>query len=128
MIRRPPRSTRTDTLFPYTTLFRSLGLRDRRGGIGPDLQFLSTEGEQALIAAEADEPLAERLDVLHPLGVLDEGHAVDERALLGIECPREAGHVVRLGRTGVGQKLQQGIGRRPQFIGRSEGLTSELPS
>src|SRR3546814_9860901 len=26
MIRRPPRSTRTDTLFPYTTLFRSLVL------------------------------------------------------------------------------------------------------
>src|SRR3546814_17957916 len=25
MIRRPPRSTRTDTLFPYTTLFRSMG-------------------------------------------------------------------------------------------------------
>src|SRR3546814_7604985 len=25
MIRRPPRSTRTDTLFPYTTLFRSVG-------------------------------------------------------------------------------------------------------
>src|SRR3546814_1777047 len=28
MIRRPPRSTRTDTLFPYTTLFRSAGLDD----------------------------------------------------------------------------------------------------
>src|SRR3546814_4519299 len=27
MIRRPPRSTRTDTLFPYTTLFRSIDLR-----------------------------------------------------------------------------------------------------
>src|SRR3546814_13963406 len=27
MIRRPPRSTRTDTLFPYTTLFRSLARR-----------------------------------------------------------------------------------------------------
>src|SRR3546814_18251892 len=27
MIRRPPRSTRTDTLFPYTTLFRSLRRR-----------------------------------------------------------------------------------------------------
>src|SRR3546814_15893722 len=27
MIRRPPRSTRTDTLFPYTTLFRSSGYR-----------------------------------------------------------------------------------------------------
>src|SRR3546814_4526515 len=26
MIRRPPRSTRTDTLFPYTTLFRSTGI------------------------------------------------------------------------------------------------------
>src|SRR3546814_11930309 len=36
MIRRPPRSTRTDTLFPYTTLFRSvyrsgLGLQGLRG-------------------------------------------------------------------------------------------------
>src|SRR3546814_19349593 len=29
MIRRPPRSTRTDTLFPYTTLFRSLRRRPR---------------------------------------------------------------------------------------------------
>src|SRR3546814_1423901 len=28
MIRRPPRSTRTDTLFPYTTLFRSIILVD----------------------------------------------------------------------------------------------------
>src|SRR3546814_1091619 len=31
MIRRPPRSTRTDTLFPYTTLFRSI-LAGRRPG------------------------------------------------------------------------------------------------
>src|SRR3546814_13843021 len=30
MIRRPPRSTRTDTLFPYTTLFRSNGCADAR--------------------------------------------------------------------------------------------------
>src|SRR3546814_19016744 len=30
MIRRPPRSTRTDTLFPYTTLFRSLRKEQRR--------------------------------------------------------------------------------------------------
>src|SRR3546814_1795762 len=29
MIRRPPRSTRTDTLFPYTTLFRSYHLTDK---------------------------------------------------------------------------------------------------
>src|SRR3546814_9372371 len=31
MIRRPPRSTRTDTLFPYTTLFRSLRKYARTG-------------------------------------------------------------------------------------------------
>src|SRR3546814_9884443 len=31
MTRRPPRSTRTDTLFPYTTLFRSGGERHRTG-------------------------------------------------------------------------------------------------
>src|SRR3546814_16161116 len=31
MIRRPPRSTRTDTLFPYTTLFRSASLRKEAG-------------------------------------------------------------------------------------------------
>src|SRR3546814_12806610 len=33
MIRRPPRSTRTDTLFPYTTLFRSGRYRDLVQGI-----------------------------------------------------------------------------------------------
>src|SRR3546814_1353791 len=42
MIRRPPRSTRTDTLFPYTTLFRSRLFRHplsgslRRQRTGPD--------------------------------------------------------------------------------------------
>src|SRR3546814_1766663 len=37
MIRRPPRSTRTDTLFPYTTLFRSRELADEKGV--PVLQY-----------------------------------------------------------------------------------------
>src|SRR3546814_14272431 len=32
MLRRPPRSTRTDTLFPYTTLFRSSGIGGIFGG------------------------------------------------------------------------------------------------
>src|SRR3546814_16785609 len=35
MIRRPPRSTRTDTLFPYTTLFRSIE-RFQRTALQPD--------------------------------------------------------------------------------------------
>src|SRR3546814_15037951 len=41
MIRRPPRSTRTDTLFPYTTLFRSLrggDTEDRSLRLGPRLR------------------------------------------------------------------------------------------
>src|SRR3546814_2909452 len=33
MIRRPPRSTRTDTLFPYTTLFRSVEINDHQAVI-----------------------------------------------------------------------------------------------
>src|SRR3546814_2615946 len=33
-VRRPPRSTRTDTLFPYTTLFRSRAQRGHPGGVG----------------------------------------------------------------------------------------------
>src|SRR3546814_3268282 len=38
MIRRPPRSTRTDTLFPYTTLFRSI--TNAGVGSGLDLETL----------------------------------------------------------------------------------------
>src|SRR3546814_15892215 len=34
MIRRPPRSTRTDTLFPYTTLFRAVSRRVQRPARG----------------------------------------------------------------------------------------------
>src|SRR3546814_14662797 len=41
MIRRPPRSTRTDTLFPYTTLFRS--------------QFVATGTAEPRLLAEADD-------------------------------------------------------------------------
>src|SRR3546814_3271803 len=40
MIRRPPRSTRTDTLFPYTTLFRSAGQVDRLAFLIDDLAVL----------------------------------------------------------------------------------------
>src|SRR3546814_6394572 len=48
MIRRPPRSTRTDTLFPYTTLFRSTGLRalgmalQKQGQVDADLFLTHT--------------------------------------------------------------------------------------
>src|SRR3546814_8548947 len=43
MIRRPPRSTRTDTLFPYTTLFRSSRRLDR------ELEQLAARTDAAVI-------------------------------------------------------------------------------
>src|SRR3546814_17548389 len=49
MIRRPPRSTRTDTLFPYTTLFRSIRL-GRRLRLLP--RFMAGMGLEDLIARQ----------------------------------------------------------------------------
>src|SRR3546814_12068636 len=46
MIRRPPRSTRTDTLFPYTTLFRSDRHPCRAGGMAE----LASGWEQTAVA------------------------------------------------------------------------------
>src|SRR3546814_13208848 len=78
MIRRPPRSTRTDTLFPYTTLFRSYRDDDRGGerqeefgaGLQGDRQSQAegrTEdqrqrGQQPVAADIVDFALVPRLD------------------------------------------------------------------
>src|SRR3546814_6284634 len=43
MIRRPPRSTRTDTLFPYTTLFRSIILQCMRWYLRYPLSYRNLE-------------------------------------------------------------------------------------
>src|SRR3546814_5000501 len=56
MTRRPPRSTRTDTLFPYTTLFRSEldvvdGMQFDRGYLSP---YFITNAEKMI--AELDDP------------------------------------------------------------------------
>src|SRR3546814_3900688 len=75
MIRRPPRSTRTDTLFPYTTLFRSdlecqMGAEpdgpayqhgttgvpcDRMGAVGDSQEFphLAGQAQAAFLAAQS---------------------------------------------------------------------------
>src|SRR3546814_15560940 len=45
MIRRPPRSTRTDTLFPYTTLFRSTKPDKRKVPGGPCACLVSPHDE-----------------------------------------------------------------------------------
>src|SRR3546814_18159598 len=47
MIRRPPRSTRTDTLFPYTTLFRSDALNARYGFVSIDVVSIQPDSPQA---------------------------------------------------------------------------------
>src|SRR3546814_16081715 len=66
MIRRPPRSTRTDTLFPYTTLFRSIGI------VGPAQPGFVARGEIGRIGRQVDEVEAE------PIG---EEVAIGERFL-----------------------------------------------
>src|SRR3546814_2024532 len=71
MIRRPPRSTRTDTLFPYTTLFRSRRLWPR---------FLS-EREQRVPRHQHhhQRKAREALDRRDPGGRLWRGHGPDGR-------------------------------------------------
>src|SRR3546814_15481754 len=77
MIRRPPRSTRTDTLFPYTTLFRSVGdlgegaeavktLAAAHGDPGPALQPGETAGGQRACQRGLD------LTPRHQLAVADD--------------------------------------------------------
>src|SRR3546814_3914360 len=69
MIRRPPRSTRTDTLFPYTTLFRSLGIWDwgfgKAGSRGRQLSSRIPNPESRLVTQQRRAPgesTAERLE------------------------------------------------------------------
>src|SRR3546814_7508969 len=94
MIRRPPRSTRTDTLFPYTTLFRSVEVRNGSTGVvlGADQRIDSTA--HALSAIAASDPNIElawrhrRLIVQHrPLADGEKGEAlgpVDIRRILSL--------------------------------------------
>src|SRR3546814_8268204 len=68
MIRRPPRSTRTDTRFPYTTLFRSVDqVEVSQGVVVPYVHNAAAPGLGkigVLVALEGDAPA----DVLEPLG------------------------------------------------------------
>src|SRR3546814_20060121 len=59
MIRRPPRSTRTDTLFPYTTLFRSVeacldafGLHEERRGAAPGAEQQRAAAKLVIVDAD----------------------------------------------------------------------------
>src|SRR3546814_8055867 len=68
MIRRPPRSTRTDTLFPYTTLFRSL-----------DAVHDDASGTRAFdVRTHLDQAVGQVDDLRLPCRVLDHGGAVGQ--------------------------------------------------
>src|SRR3546814_6781725 len=65
MLRRPPRSTRTDTLFPYTTLFRSRGRRrDRRARGDPGMNAQSMKRD-FYAPSPAPAPLTDARDGAH---------------------------------------------------------------
>src|SRR3546814_2401135 len=98
MIRRPPRSTRTDTLFPYTTLFRSD--QETRA----ERFALARDRAAATAAAELLEEILERRAgegiLLLDLDVL-RGRDVDHRRLELRHHVGEAHRRTRLGRDGV---------------------------
>src|SRR3546814_6628104 len=73
MIRRPPRSTRTDTLFPYTTLFRSVARLTETLG-HPETRLDASSDIRSLVGKI----------VLHPGEMRGEVHATLHGSLVGI--------------------------------------------
>src|SRR3546814_6521260 len=76
MILRPPRSTRTDTLFPYTTLFRS---------IGEDALEVSLQPAQRRLLARQAEQFGTHVDKeFHPVRKRSEEHTSELQSLMRI--------------------------------------------
>src|SRR3546814_14925846 len=65
MIRRPPRSTRTDTLFPYTTLFRSVDFEGQKGEV--TIQRRDATGVMNYLTTIGTERSEEHTSELHSL-------------------------------------------------------------
>src|SRR3546814_12486054 len=66
MIRRPPRSTRTDTLFPYTTLFRRKRKAKRRGNMRrPPPEGINLAGGRLLTQEEAARALGKSIKTIY---------------------------------------------------------------
>src|SRR3546814_6973566 len=118
MIRRPPRSTRTDTLFPYTTLFRSALPRPVRRKQGRRLHRLAgaCRARAGRHAASAHPAALSRLRE-GGAGLLPTAATAAGRAPLG-GCRRQRGHW-------RGQRDRPGGGDRGR---RSEEHTHELQS
>src|SRR3546814_4460188 len=142
MIRRPPRSTRTDTLFPYTTLFRSEALHQpdddaARSGSQPAAapvrrQSLARIRPGAGAMGRAMDGAGRADGGALPADPLDRHHAARRPATgnLGCKLPRQwrrLGQSVRLG-IGLGAMAAAGMSPQGQWRLRSEEHTSELQS
>src|SRR3546814_14588780 len=86
MIRRPPRSTRTDTLFPYTTLFRSAGSHHRSIGLEGRFDVEKADAVDLIdarrpeIGGAAEEDLRDLLAAeLRPILLQESGRTGDRR-------------------------------------------------
>src|SRR3546814_8653300 len=64
MIRRPPRSTRTDTLFPYTTLFRSVQSLNIPSALRNPNSYTAQEIQDALQGATGSRKFSFRYELL----------------------------------------------------------------
>src|SRR3546814_20453097 len=90
MIRRPPRSTRTDTLFPYTTLFRS----HREQAILPALQSALILAEDARAFLEQHDATVIGIDVARDDAGRIARHGAVHRGLEGAGDDRASGDEV----------------------------------
>src|SRR3546814_2134321 len=81
MIRRPPRSTLTDTLFPYTTLFRSVRADDRALGRRIDL-LRHNSADRYRDMGDAD--AGRRCGDAHPDTLRSEEHTSELQSLMRI--------------------------------------------
>src|SRR3546814_5041479 len=116
MIRRPPRSTRTDTLFPYTTLFRSLQQRNEGLQVG---QLLLVDENIGVLELDL-----ELLGVGHEIG--REIAAIELHALDRFELGREALRLLDCDDALIADLLHGFSENAADF--RSEEHTSELQS
>src|SRR3546814_7669786 len=120
MIRRPPRSTRTDTLFPYTTLFRSR--RGHRAEVRVLERFLVGAHALDVLLAATDLRVEPAIDEVRPPR---HGQRIADR-VPGFAVERERLLVFARGAlVGAGAGIVAG---RRRFAGRSEEHTSELQS
>src|SRR3546814_13535676 len=88
MIRRPPRSTRTDTLFPYTTLFRSQPAAADAAKIGEQIDGGERQAEAPEVHVIAFEQIAGQPEEEEPPDRVDEEFA--ERIGPGLPDPEQA--------------------------------------